>query len=371
MLKSKRFWAYEPCQAFELKQEFMDNYKIKGKFYDDVLYFYEQMGVAPHPSLKSPIGKEQGEPSSLSFINNKVDINTIKIMLHLLPFIKIVSLKFCSNLFEIDNLSYLINNLISKQNNIFFLMYEWNPQLTINGSVYSIEDSLKQSAIEEVISAFKMQSQLMVKLVSNTRFECLCLRGNFMGDVTAIDIFNTLATNNTSLKVISLYQNNLTSKCTGALCTMLEKNKKIEEINLGKNHFKNEDLDALNKYMGKYLMSTEELENYNKKAKERDLILAKNVKLRITKKPEIEVPFLDDITQIDDKYYILKNNRIKVFNFMANNLTNKCFNLVKYMLDYNDDLLLTLDDNLFSKEEKDILLNKNSNYFNRIYFSKC
>jgi hypothetical protein len=43
MLKSRKFWAYEPCQASELKDEIFENYKPKGKFNEDIQYFIFEM----------------------------------------------------------------------------------------------------------------------------------------------------------------------------------------------------------------------------------------------------------------------------------------------------------------------------------------
>ena len=109
MLKSRKFWAYEPSQSFEIKQEIFDNYKIKGRFFDDVLFFYDQMGIAPHPGLRAPSNREAFDVNSVNLINNKVDINTIKILLHLLPYTKIISLKLCSNkIASSDRNSFLI-----------------------------------------------------------------------------------------------------------------------------------------------------------------------------------------------------------------------------------------------------------------------
>ena len=43
MLKSKKFWCYEISENFDLTEEMFQNYKRKGKFYEDGLYFYEQI----------------------------------------------------------------------------------------------------------------------------------------------------------------------------------------------------------------------------------------------------------------------------------------------------------------------------------------
>ena len=136
MLKSRKFWAYEPCQNADIKQEYFDTYKIKGRFYDDAIFFYDQLGIAPHPSMRMPTHLTNAEISTISFINNQIDIITIKILLHLLPYTKIISLKFCSNDFEMSNFEYLITNLISKQNNIYHFSYEWNDKLKLPNNFF-------------------------------------------------------------------------------------------------------------------------------------------------------------------------------------------------------------------------------------------
>ena len=138
MLKSKKFWSYDLCQTSQLRQELFDNYKIKGKFYEDVLYFY----------------KEITEVTSISFINSKVDLNTLKILIHLLPYSKIVSLKFCTNNFDINNLEYLIDSILTKQNNVFFFSYEWNDKLSIEDKVLSITSQLDEINIEHLHKIF-------------------------------------------------------------------------------------------------------------------------------------------------------------------------------------------------------------------------
>ena len=369
MLKSRKFWAYEPSQSFEIKQEIFDNYKIKGRFFDDVLFFYDQMGIAPHPGLRAPSNREAFDVNSVNLINNKVDINTIKILLHLLPYTKIISLKLCSNDFDISNLEYLINSLVTKQNNIYYFSYEWNDKLsTPDGSV----SRASELGIEKYGDIFQKQTELIKKLFINTKFEGICIRGNLLGDESVIEIFKLLENpaNNSQVKVLSIYKNNLTSKCIDSFCSMLLKNKKLEEINLGNNKITDEDIEKIKNHTGIYPMTMEEVENYNKKAKERDAIIAKNNKLKIAKKPELEVPYLDEMTQIDDKFFIVKNKTLKVLNLMQNPLTQNCFESIKYMLDYNDNLLITIDEKTFTVEQEEILLDRNGKYFNRIYFSK-
>ena len=124
MLKSKKFWSYEVSEHFDLTPEIISNYKLKGKFYDDALYFYDLIGTGPHPSFKSVVGKEFTMPTVLSIHNILVDINTLKILFTLLPSSKITTLKFSSNSLTLQNLEFLINSLLNKPNNVYNFTFE-------------------------------------------------------------------------------------------------------------------------------------------------------------------------------------------------------------------------------------------------------
>ena len=124
MLKNKKFWFYEVSQNYELKQELLDNYKPKGRFYEDVSFFYEVIGIGPHSSIRNTHGKDHQDPNIINFTNILVDINTIKILFNALPNCKVVTLKFSSNNFEINNLEYLLNSIVNKPSNIYNLIFE-------------------------------------------------------------------------------------------------------------------------------------------------------------------------------------------------------------------------------------------------------
>ena len=113
MLKSKKFWSFDVCEQVKLSDEVLSNFKQKGKFYEDALYFYDQIGTGVHPSIKVFHGTT---PTVITFNNVLVDNNTIKILFHLINSSKIVKMKFSSNNFTIENLDFLINSLLNKPN---------------------------------------------------------------------------------------------------------------------------------------------------------------------------------------------------------------------------------------------------------------
>ena len=372
MLKSRKFWAYEPCQSYEIKQETFDNYKIKGKFHDDVQFFYDLIGVAPHPCFKLKQNKVSDpsstppELSSIEIINSKVDINTLKIIFYMLPHTKVYNMKLISNDWDINNLEYLINSLIDKPNNIYYLSYEWNDKLNINGTLVSIKSDLANT---DYVDLFTREKKLLCKLFKSSKLEGICLRGDFIGDETAIQFFNLLE-KNTTVKSLSLFYNNLTPKCFPAFCFMLLNNRKLEDINFGKNFFDDDCISKLKDNIGKFQMSQEEVIEYNKKVKERDAIIKANTKLKLQKKPENEVPFLLEMQMIEDQYYTIKNKDLKVINFMENPLTDKCYDSLINIFDICPEMFFTIDNKVLSEEHKNNFLDKKSKYYDKIYFSK-
>lgn len=365
-----KFWNYEITHYLtESKPGLLDSYKLKGKYNEDYYSLYELLGTFPHPSLKLPNGKEHIDPTFLSFQHILVDINTVKILLILLSNCKIVSLKFCSNNFEIPVLETLINGLINKSNSIYTFVFEWNHKVKLENSKevvswdHPVDDPEHNSLVNRV--------QLCIsKIPLLPKIESLCLRGNYLGDDAVLLLIDNLKNNNT-LKILNLYNNCITSKSFTAFCSFLEMNRKLEEVHLGKNFLVDEDIVSLKKILGKFLMSPEEVENYQKKAKERDAIMEKNKKLKNQKKPEEPIPFLEELTQIGDNYYIVRNTKLKSLNLMQNKFTN-CYDLVVNLLKQTESLFITLDNSLFDKEQRHSLTypSGGNNFSTRVYLSK-
>ena len=361
-----KYWSYEICQNAEIKQEHLDGYKQKGRFYDDAVYYYELMQITPHHCMKPILGKESVEPNVISFLNVLIDINTIKILFALLPNSKIVTLKFCSNNFEYKNLEELVNSIMTKNNNVYNLIFEWNYLIKNDERLLSITEDYLSDDDNNIIHQSKM---LISKLSTHDKLDSLCLRGNFLGDEAGKIIFDNLKNNHT-LRILNLYKNNFTTQCIQKFCTMLEFNKKLEEINLGNNYFIDEDLELLRQYIGKIPLTNEEAEFLLKKMKERDEIMEKNKKLKSQKKAELAVPHIEEITLIDDKYYKVRNSTLRALNIMQNKFGENVFSLITSIIDNSEDLLITIDSKYFTKEEKEKLTDTRSSYAARLYLSK-
>ena len=372
MLKSKKFWSFDVCEQVKLSDEVLSNFKQKGKFYEDALYFYDQIGTGVHPSIKVFHGTT---PTVITFNNVLVDNNTIKILFHLINSSKIVKMKFSSNNFTIENLDFLINSLLNKPNEVYDFTFEWNDKITVDKQVYSFQN-VEEITDEIIVNQFKKQHEILLNLFINpNKLESICLRGNFLGDEIANLIFENLKNENTNLRILNLFKNNLTSECIKKFSEMLKVNKKLEEINFGGNYLTNETLELIKQNYGMWLLNEEELEEFKKLEKEKQDIIKQNAKLKAAKKPELEVPELDNLEEIDGKNYRCKNHTLRVINVIQNNFDENSFDNLKYLLDSNVNLVFTGDLLSYNEEQRKIL-NEEVNeegkfkYKDRIYLLK-
>ena len=377
MLKSRKFWCYNVCNDYTITEEVFSTYKQKGRFFEDATYFYESLiGTGPHPSLKNKSGNS--ESPILSFNNVLVDINTIKIIFFLFPSSKITTLKFCNNNFNIKSLECLITYLLTKPNNIYNFTYEWNDKISIEGNLYSYEDiisgKLNEKNNEKEFLILKKSQEILLNLITKVpnRLEALCLRGNLLGDEMAIKIFNGLKNELNYLRILNLFKNELTDNCIKTLGETMLINRRLEEINLGNNHLTDISMNIIKINYGKFEMNEQDLEEYKKQEKERQDIIRQNAKLKAGKKPELEVPHIDEIKEIDGVNYRVRNDVIKLFNLSQNNFTEKSFEDLIGILDGLNDVMITVDFKTYTQEQKDILENADNpkNYSNRIYLLK-
>ena len=197
------------------------------------------MGTGPHPSIKTLQGVSS--PTILNFNNVLLDINTIKIIFHLLPNSKITTLKLCNNNFNLKSLEFLVKCLCEKENNINNLSYEWNSEVIIDDIRYSYKD-MKEIVDEKLIQDLKKSQTLILNYITHipSKLEILCLRGDCFGDECAIKIFEAMKDENNNLRVLNLYKNNLTNKCIKNFSDMILINRKLEEINFGNNNLTDE-----------------------------------------------------------------------------------------------------------------------------------
>jgi hypothetical protein len=148
---------------------------------------------------------------------------------------------------------------------------------------------------------------------------------------------------------------------------MLYVNRKLEEINLGGNFLDNESLELIKNNIGIFYLDEEKLEEYKKLEKEKNNIIKENIKLKAKKKPEIEVPILDELIEIEGKFFTVKNNILNILNLIQNNFNEKCFDNLIQILDSNNKLNLTINKDIFNQNQIKIL---NEKYNDRLYLLK-
>ena len=124
-----------------------------------------------------------------------------------------------------------------------------------------------------------------------------------------------------------MFKNNLTDESIKVFSEVLLINKNLEEI-------------------------TEEYEEYKRLEKERQDIIKQNAKLKASKKPELEVPYLDEVKEVNGEFFRIKNDVLKVFNLIQNNFTEKSFEIVIKLLDGNRNTVITIEGKSYTDEQK-------------------
>ena len=146
------------------------------------------------------------------------------------------------------------------------------------------------------------------------------------------------------------------NKITGATVNSLKElicdhNKTLEFIGLAKNDLTIEDLEPLLQSIGRKPM-TEGGEEALAKMKERDQIIAKNKKLKASKKPEEPVPIIDDVEQNDDgSWVMLQNCQIRHINLCMNKIGDDSKDVILDLLKRTgQEFSITLSGTQFSRE---------------------
>ena len=193
-----------------------------------------------------------------------------------------------------------------------------------------------------------------------------------MGDEVAKQIFEGMKQEENFIRVLNLFKNNLTDECIKTFSEMILVNRNLEEINFGNNLLTDEALELIIKNYGIFKLNSDEVEEYKKLDKERQDIIKQNAKLKAAKKPELEVPYLDELKEIEGEYYKVKNDCLKVFNLIQNNFTEKSFDNIIKLLDGNHSTVLTIEGRPYSEEQKAKLKDTESEnkYGDRVFLLK-
>ena len=383
-ISPKEIWQFNYCNDFDLKQQTLQSFKSKGAINEDIIHFYEEiMQSAVHPSIiKSGLtSAEWSNVKNVVFNNIKVDINTIKILNFFLAKLKVVEIKFSNNNLPITTFDLIVNDMFTTSNNLYSFNFEWNNMmLNDKGDKVNIAENVifkKDEKGKDIIDEDKQQiinaQNIIYRLFEpspNNKLEAISLRGNYLGNKIISHIFDLLK-NNTTLRVLNIYKNNLTSECANSFCQMVLFNRNLEEINLGGNSITDEFIFKIKDFMGEYEMTHEEVEEYENKVKEKEEIIAFNAKNKNNKKVELkEIPFLDEVRKEEDKMIKIRNNTLRKIDFMQNKLSQKSFDDILYILDHNKELIVVLDLMKYNKEGIEKIIDPNGKYLNQIFLAK-
>ena len=383
-ISPKEIWQFNYCNDFDLKQQTLQSFKSKGAINEDIIHFYEEiMQSAVHPSIiKSGLtSAEWSNVKNVVFNNIKVDINTIKILNFFLAKLKVVEIKFSNNNLPITTFDLIVNDMFTTSNNLYSFNFEWNnmmlndkgDKVNIAENVIFKKDEKGKDIIDEDEQQIINAQNIIYRLFEpspNNKLEAISLRGNYLGNKIISHIFDLLK-NNTTLRVLNIYKNNLTSECANSFCQMVLFNRNLEEINLGGNSITDEFIFKIKDFMGEYEMTHEEVEEYENKVKEKEEIIAFNAKNKNNKKVELkEIPFVDEVRKEEDKTIKIRNNTLRKIDFMQNKLSQKSFDDILYILDHNKELIVVLDLMKYNKEGIEKIIDPNGKYLNQIFLAK-
>ena len=204
-----------------------------------------------------------------------------------------------------------------------------------------------------------------------SRLESISFRGNYIGNEMGQKIFN-LMKENTNIRILNLYKNNLSNNCLDDLCQMLLYNRHLLELNIGGNLFDDKTINKMKENIGLFEMNENELKEYEELVKLKEENLNFNKKNKNNKKVELkEIPFVDEMKVIEGKSFIIKNDVISKIDIIQNEgITQNTFNDLIYMIDNTNDLIFCIDLLKYNRESITKILDPNDKYMSRFFLCK-
>jgi hypothetical protein len=371
-LSPEEFYSYNYCENLEINEKNLVA-KGKGKIHEEIIQLYSELKSAIHPSfIKAKFTNENEEIiesiREISFVNVRIDKYTIHILFSFLQKMKIISLILNSNFLTIKNLELIFNSLLTVPNHIFNLNFEWNSKLCL--------DNGKEIKINELNTLKEEDNKIFNLIISifepeMSRLESISFRGNYIGNEMGQKIFN-LMKENTNIRILNLYKNNLSNNCLDDLCQMLLYNRHLLELNIGGNLFDDKTINKMKENIGLFEMNENELKEYEELVKLKEENLNFNKKNKNNKKVELkEIPFVDEMKVIEGKSFIIKNDVISKIDIIQNEgITQNTFNDLIYMIDNTNDLIFCIDLLKYNRESITKILDPNDKYMSRFFLCK-
>ena len=371
-LSPEEFYSYNYCENLEINEKNLVA-KGKGKIHEEIIQLYSELKSAIHPSfIKAKFTNENEEIiesiREISFVNVRIDKYTIHILFSFLQKMKIISLILNSNFLTIKNLELIFNSLLTVPNHIFNLNFEWNSKLCL--------DNGKEIKINELNTLKEEDNKIFNLIISifepeMSRLESISFRGNYIGNEMGQKIFN-LMKENTNIRILNLYKNNLSNNCLDDLCQMLLYNRHLLELNIGGNLFDDKTINKMKENIGLFEMNENELKEYEELVKLKEENINFNKKNKNNKKVELkEIPFVDEMKVIEGKSFIIKNDVISKIDIIQNEgITQNTFNDLIYMIDNTNDLIFCIDLLKYNRESITKILDPNDKYMSRFFLCK-
>lgn len=285
------FWTFKTSGHRNPSEVIETQVKLTGKLYNDLQMMTALFAGNLHPAFKETFHSETEIPY-LSAISVRFDLFSFKILAIALAGCPTRMVKFNNCELTPEHIDMLSVSLLSE--NFPWLQIDWNP--------------LPESKFADLVR-------------EGSKLQLLCLRACEIKD----EGFRLICENlkgNKYLKTLDLYGNFINNLVP--LAEVLEVNRFLVNVNLGKNQITDESLAALVGVFGRLEFPEDKVEEYRKKEKELAKVKAQKNRGKVV---EPEAP-ADELVQDEETkaFFLLKNKTFKHLNVSFCPLKN-CDNL--------------------------------------------
>ena len=293
----RSIWNFKSASSRSPSEVIDAQVKLTGKLYNDLQMISMQFNGSIHPTFRES-GHVEVETPYFSAISVKFDFFSFKILCFALAGCPTRMVKFNNCELTAEHLDMLVQSLNFE--NFPWLQIDWNP--------------LAEHKFSELLR-------------ENSKLQLLSLRACCISDEGFRLICENLK-NNKFLKTIDLYSN-LISNLT-PLAEVLDVNRYLVNVNIGKNFVTDESLAPLIGVFGKLEFPEDKVEEYRKKEKEQAKLKAQKNRGKIV---EAEPPS-DELIQDEEskQFFLLKNKVFRHLNLSFSPIS-RCENL-KFILDH-------------------------------------
>lgn len=290
-IMEKNIWDYN-VQSHRSPTEIIESQiKLTGKLYNDLSLISQQFSSSLHPCFRDS-GHAETETPYFSAISHRFDNFSIKILSIALAGCPTRMVKFNNCELTPEQIDILVPCLNFEH--VPWLQIDWNP----------LPDNKFADLVRE-----------------GSKVQLLSLRVSNLGD----DAFRLICDNlksNKFLKTLDLYGNYVSN--LAPLAEVLDANRFLINLNIGKNLVTDDGLSCLVGVFGKLEFPEDKVEEYRKKEKELAKIKAQKNRGKIV---EPEAP-ADELIQDEEtkQYFLLKNKVFRHLNISFCSLT-KCDHL--------------------------------------------